>query len=547
MEKTEQTRLPAIVTDYIDAAIKTMRYRKKIQQEVREELTAHFADALAGCTSDEQRNTLAKAIIIDFGDVRLLGKLMRRAKKRCRPLWQTAVVRMFQAVGVLFVLLLLYVGWFFTGKPIITTNYLDVMNRQVRPVAEDSQNAWPYYKQAADRYVDCADKEFDNSPRNLSMLTPKDRQVLQEWIADNQKSLDLVRQGNQKPYYWQVYETGSESEDVTSMIDVLLPHLSTYRHLTRLYCWQAMAAAEKGDMRQAFDSTFEAYSFGQHIRGQNTTLIEQLVAIAIEGSSTGTMRLLLKEYPQSIDAEMIKAIRERFGEIVSNEHYEVSLGGEKVFIYDEIQRCFTQTRLGNSHLYLQRVGKYWLGFEGYEETTKTMFHLLFTHPDREQTLAAADRFYNALEEIMRQTPASLHTQQIDVNARIDEIAGQNLLLKFMSPALDKVIQISYRNQVDSAATLTLLATFQYQKMQGVWPASLEVLVQEGLLDELPMDSFADAPLVYKKTGDGFTLYSVGLNFTDDGGIAGTDNEGKPKNPWGENGDAVFWPVPVIKQ
>ena len=37
------------------------------------------------------------------------------------------------------------------------------------------------------------------------------------------------------------------------------------------------------------------------------------------------------------------------------------------------------------------------------------------------------------------------------------------------------------------------------------------------------------------------LYSVGMNFKDDGGAPSTDKNGKPRQ-WGENSDWIFWPV-----
>ena len=110
MDKAEQNKLPAVASDYIDAVMKNMRYRRTVRQEVRQELTDHFTDALADCQTDAERNALAKDLIDGFGDVELLAILLRRAKKRCRPLWRTMVVRTFQAVGVLFLLLIIYIG-----------------------------------------------------------------------------------------------------------------------------------------------------------------------------------------------------------------------------------------------------------------------------------------------------------------------------------------------------------------------------------------------------------------------------------------------------
>ena len=56
-----------------------------------------------------------------------------------------------------------------------------------------------------------------------------------------------------------------------------------------------------------------------------------------------------------------------------------------------------------------------------------------------------------------------------------------------------------------------------------------------------MDSFSDKPLVYKKTNDSFLLYSIGLNFKDDGGQIVRDNKGGA-NKWLEQDDVVLWPV-----
>jgi hypothetical protein len=41
-------------------------------------------------------------------------------------------------------------------------------------------------------------------------------------------------------------------------------------------------------------------------------------------------------------------------------------------------------------------------------------------------------------------------------------------------------------------------------------------------------------MMYRRAGAGFTLYSVGPNYVDDGGVS---NLGKPDN----SGDDVYWP------
>jgi len=78
-----------------------MRYRRKVRRDVQAELAAHFEDELKDCENDEDKEQKAKQLITEFGDVKLLAVLLRRAKKRCRPLWRKALVRSLQVLGII--------------------------------------------------------------------------------------------------------------------------------------------------------------------------------------------------------------------------------------------------------------------------------------------------------------------------------------------------------------------------------------------------------------------------------------------------------------
>jgi hypothetical protein len=61
-----------------------------------------------------------------------------------------------------------------------------------------------------------------------------------------------------------------------------------------------------------------------------------------------------------------------------------------------------------------------------------------------------------------------------------------------------------------------LACRVFKGRTGQYPESLEALVP-GLLKEVPTDPFTGKPLVYRREGDGFIVYSLGSNQKDDGG------------------------------
>ncbi len=66
------------------------------------------------------------------------------------------------------------------------------------------------------------------------------------------------------------------------------------------------------------------------------------------------------------------------------------------------------------------------------------------------------------------------------------------------------------------AARTGLACRLYKSRTGRYPESLEELVP-GILTEVPIDPFTGKPLVYRREGEGFIVYSLGSNQKDDGG------------------------------
>jgi hypothetical protein len=73
---------------------------------------------------------------------------------------------------------------------------------------------------------------------------------------------------------------------------------------------------------------------------------------------------------------------------------------------------------------------------------------------------------------------------------------------------------------------TLLALHRYRNQTGAWPTSLAEVESQVSADTVT-DPFSGKPFGYRHSGEGFLLYSVGPN--------GTDEGGKPKD------DRIFWP------
>ncbi len=535
-------KLPVCAQEYITLVIKKMRYRRKVRADVMSELATHFEDELRNCKTDEEKEKKAQRLIENFGDPKLLAILMRRAKKRCRPLWRTVIARTFQTAGVLILCLIFYTAWFFSGKPRITINYVDQLNRMVRPTADESLNAAPLYNKAAELYQKTTDNIGMLLGKRSNDVNSEQKQTIEKWLADNNEILDLVVAGSKKPYYWQTYQ--SKDKELRS---ILFPNLAGFRKLAYSLRWRAQLNAEKSRYQDAFDDIKTSYRIGWHLKTSGGTFIEQLMGMALKAVSVGTFRDILSRY--QIDSAVLAATQKDFEQIVADENFIISLKGEKLFFYDEIQRCFTDDPIGGGHLYLKRIAELGeIGEPNYPNLrffeillTKGPLQILFTHPNKQQTVEMYDRYYNFWENIARKTPAQLKTEEINVDEQALKIVKGNILLETLAPAISKVFEIGYRNKVDVESTLPLIAILRYKQDFGDYPENLDKLIETGYLKSLPIDPFSDKPIVYKKTKDNFTLYSVGSNFVDDGGQPGRDKKGNIQR-YMDNGDWIFWPV-----
>jgi hypothetical protein len=540
--------LPDCAAEYIRLVIKKMRWQKKVRGDVQAELIAHFEDALKDCKTNEESEKTAKEIISEFGDAKMLAILARRAKKRCQSLWQKMFTKACQISGIIIVLFILYVIWFISGKPKITTDYVAQLNQIARPSSTDeTQNAAYYYNQAGEK-IDKLPEEMTNIfAKSYFECNEPEKKQAEDWLAKNQELLNLVIAGSDKPYCWDIYKAQNNT-----MFAVLLPHPKEYRNLARILCFKASLSASEGNYNQGFENILTALKLGKHIKTE-PFIIENLVGMAIESTAVQNVRQILSRY--NIDKYELAKLQSDFEAIAWEDIFRINFNGERMCIYDAIQRSFTDDIFGG-HIYVRedtgimadildgpynnQIGK--REQQDFPETLKKLFSILFTQPGKKETLKAINELHDYYERMSVLTPAEQRSMEPNSHEEFTKVVGNNVVLRVVAPALDKAISICYRNKTEVQATTTIIALIRYKQENGAYPNNLQELLNKGLIKEIPLDPYSDKPLVYKKTEKGFTLYSVGPDFIDNGGIMGVDKDGKPRL-WNETGgDAVFWPV-----
>ncbi len=535
MDRDEFENLPGCVREYIGLVLKKMRYRGQVRCELRAELLGHFVDGLADCEDAKDRESVAEKLVVGFGDIKMLGKLIKRGKKRCRPLWQKVLIGTLQIAGILLLCIIARGAYLSIGTTVISVDYVQWMNEHVRSGRSDDLNALPYYERAVELSKEVPDELKDVLSGLLpEQFTSEQWDALEEFLARDAQALDALRQGAAKPHYWNVYK-GKTSEgripDMAAQVTGgLMPTFNGYRKLARKLCFlQIPWSLHIGDIEGAIDDSIVFHRFAQHIHGQGL-LIEQLVSIAIEAVAHAKTFEIIDNF--DISAEKLEDMQKQLEEIYSNEVI-IDLETEKGFWYDFIQCTFTDDGKGSGRAMKQGVAIAAGDLQG------ALKGFVAGYPDRREVTASIDRYFERIGQLASQTPWQL-AQAGWNNAKWNELASNHLLLNTVSPGFRKSIEIAWRVRASRTALLTVLAIKRYEKANKAYPASLDELVGAGYLKELPHDPYSSGPLRYKVVGNDFVLYSFGADMKDDGGRLGTKS-GKPFK-WSDDGDWVFWPV-----
>jgi hypothetical protein len=547
--EAETHKLPACAGEFVKLVVKKMRYRKQVRADVMAELTAHFQDALKECTTDQEKQERAQQLISEFGDAKLLGVLLRRAKKRCRPLWRTVVARTFQTAALLILCFILYVGWFLTGKPNISVDYVALFNQMSRPEISDQDNAWPYYEKAIEVYVEPNDntKElpaFWNfsglENKDFSSLSEAEQSRIEEWVEQTEAAWQQVVKATSKPYLWRQYEVGSGNKENWT-IGILVPNLKSIRALERLGIWRARIQLEKGRIRQALQDYLIVARIGVHWQ-QRKTLIEYLTALLV--SKEAHEEILTAVASKKLSGADLRYLHQQLSQMYPQGFPLVDMESERLILLDTIQQVFTDGGPGGGHLIPERFADLLRNIGGRNQVAISESRsvlLSLVHAGRDETLAKGNELYDRLIEISRTTPYEkrLHDYPDSEDLVHAMPKYRYLVLRFV-PAFDNMQRSAFHCKTLHEATMTVLALQRYRLEKNEYPEKLDELITAGYLEQLPMDPYSDKSLVYRRTKNSFTLYSLGADFDDDGGL---------RSKWDdhEGGDRVFWPIETYQQ
>ena len=553
------TELPACAYVYIESVILAMRYRRSVRAKVEAELITHFQDAMKDCQSAGDRKDVAEGIVAEFGEPRLLARLIRRGKKRCRPLWRKAADLALQVSALMVILYFVYTVWFMLGRPTIDVDYLAILNEKNRSGVTDENNARLNYDRAKELYVepDTTIKEEINGGGfwgrahndDYEAITKAQRKAISKWLKQNEPTWRQCVAASRKQYYYAEYEY-TEPDDEKWLINLVSPmdvQLMAV-DLRNLGLWRARTGIERGQTEQAIEDCLVLLGISRNLREKPLEIVNHMVGILID-KTVHTALLQIIDQP-GMSASDLQDLQQQLSNMHPQGYPDFNVEGIRTMFLDTVQRIFTKGGPGGGHLIPGRLVAYHnrLMYAGSSKESPSLagaVTICLAHAGRDETIAKYDEvFGRANHPLVTMTPYQRYSIGDSVSGHPELMKPKyHLIQQYGVPLPIGRFDSRYEAKSVYEAVVTVIAIKRYRLEKGEFPEDLDRLIQSGFLKGLPDDPFGEGPLRYARRGDDFILYSLGHDFDDDGGTPGVDTEDRPNLYSGTyfGGDAVFWP------
>lgn len=382
------------------------------------------------------------------------------------------------------------------GHP-VTVEELIAMRYTAPP---DTDNGVPLLKQAMDQYVE-ADETTQAAIQAMDCgetLTPQQIALVHEHLRANEPVMAALSEALHTPaFHW--------GKDFSDPIAAMLPSLGDIRKLAMLGVRDHRLHRDHWPDDLALEAIEQSIRISETLAGE-PDLISQLVRISTLTLAMTQVGWFLEDHPPQrhhlawLD-NRFTAAREHLGNAMS-----LALEGEVIYGLTIFERLYDGTMV----------------IEAGDKPGGLLFSIVgLFDPDRAcyirsmgemMTVAGLD---DLRERVMR-------TQTKDQQPDPPRWA---VVTNILVPSLGAPI----RNHVAAMTkiqTVQLALVIEQRHLEGhALPADLSELAADHI-DAVPIDPFDGQPLRYMRLDDGYVIYSVGTNGTDDGGAV-ERSEGKP--------------------
>ncbi|HDZ44005.1 MAG TPA: hypothetical protein ENH80_08705 [Phycisphaerae bacterium] len=405
--------------------------------------------------------------------------------------------------------------------------------RQLGLTEEELKKDTPYFEELTDFYRKHPSAEDDDAWKMQELLaelarrpwTAEDYPLVAAWLEANEKPLQLIVEASRRE---RLYCPLVSQSDPPLLLDTKLQGLVGVRRIRQAVAARAMLRLGSGDIEGAREDALAVHRVGRGLM-TNPTLIQTIMGLSLDRKANRVDRAMIASADLSTsDVRLMLKDRKALGEMGTlTKLFEI----ERFVMLDMVM--FVHRRGIGSLATLQSSSP-----EKHAVRTSAPF-------DGDVTLRIVNHWWDRLMDALTATSFSEHLdrmQEFDdalgsacarwgesqAKLTICSVGGRILkrprgryfaraLVQIMMPSLSTARSLWESAGAENDILTLALAAKLYKAEKGQWPADLAALAPE-YVAAIPADRFTDEPLRYLRTDGGVTIYSLGVNMTDDGGL-----------------------------
>jgi len=370
---------------------------------------------------------------------------------------------------------------------------LDIKDYNV-PCSDKNNAALPWREIERMIYLAADESELLNSTYLKIMkkepLSMQEKTGIRKIISNNEPNFVLFSEVLYRPCFnyvrnWDVPAFEMEIPKAVKMIQMM-----------KLTCLDMYLLAQENKFEGLMERWSSNYAFSQKI-SKGPFLISYLIGIAMARGQIELLKIIVSL--GAYDIETYQTIINQLDPSFWRKGFLLSLESERALMFD----CYKRMENNDTSLFNEFYGNSILGW--------------LAQPILKIDFMYAMEFLDDAEVLISKSYFESKNKFTDLNKRIEKLAPWYVFSLLLVPNCESAFlkeQILEANIMVAAAGI---ACKLYQLQYNVYPESLSMLAYQ-FLPGIPLDPFSGRPLIYKRMGTGFKIYSVGSNMTDDNGV-----------------------------
>ncbi|NQT01099.1 MAG: hypothetical protein HQ580_03690 [Planctomycetes bacterium] len=433
--------------------------------------------------------------------------------------------------GIVALLLLLFVLFRVTGS-LKLKKQIEILRTKGYPVTLEELDRWYNIPEGAKNGADVYMNAFSNYikwdkealkalpvvgkaplPARTQRLDASTRKLVEKFLSDNEKTLTLLHEAASIKHCRYPIDLTKGPVDLMERPGLFASWYEDLRASAQLLRLETLSHCENQDPDKALESIRANFALARFISAP--LLIHRLVHNSVQSRTYKSIERILNRI--QLTEEQLMKLSSWIEEVGNDEGYKRALIGENCIglhafrghVKEVSDRLVSGGRLSIIFLAFLRV-------TGLNDRDATQYIDIMQELIDAMELSADDRLL-VFDSIQK---------DVDSGIRGD------MLTRMLMPAFGRIMQSDTRCTAHALAAQTALAVERYRLAEGHLPESLENLVP-AYMEFIPKDPFDGRSLRYFTRENGFVVYSVGEDLTDEGGAErgrGRDAKGKPL-PW----------------